>query len=198
MITFPKYQPIANVVLSVDLNNAATQNSTDLLPTIGYIGFAEPQGAKAVIEIDSQGKILGTNSKAATKWANANTRSLLLIHSNLVAAHGLLPDNMTLTLVGYIFTGSLTLIDAQLAIDGKHSVYWLSVKVLNELVVRVSKVQTAFADNALFTEINFNQPELFVEAATQAADGVPMLWQISPHTEFAIAPVLRDPYRIAL
>ena len=198
MINFPKYQSITNVVQAVELNVAATQPGAEQLPTVGYIGFAEPSGLKVIIEIDNTGTVVGTSTKVAASWADENSTALNAILSNLTTAHGALPDNITLTLVGYINDAALTLIDAQLVVDKMPSVYWLSVTVMNQLVAGVDGVTLAFAENSVYTEIDFNTPEVFIKAAIEAADGVPTLWQISPHTEFAIAPVLRDPYRIAL
>jgi hypothetical protein len=193
MISFPKYQPLKTVLKSVKAN---TVKDAEKLPTISYVGFTEPVGAKVVIEIDYEGNPIGTSTKVAQKWAEANAGALALVVSNLITAHGKLPSNMTLTLVGYVADGVLSLIDAQLAVDGKHSAYWLSVSVLGQLVERVSNVQTAFRDQALYTEIDFNNIELFAQAVETI--GEKTLWQVSPHSEAAAALVLRDPYRIAV
>jgi hypothetical protein len=193
MISFPKYQPLKTVLKAVKAN---TIKSADKLPTIAYVGFAEPAGAKVVIEVDHEGNPIGTSSKVAQKWAEANSGALALIVSNLIVAHGKLPSNMTLTLVGYVANSVLTLVDAQLAVDGKHSAYWLSTAVLNTLLVRVGNVQTAFSENALYAEIDFNNIEQFTQATEKVSEKT--LWQVSPHSDVAEALVLRDPYRIAL
>lgn len=196
MISFPKYQSLKNVLKAVKSN---TVKDADKLPTIPYIGFAEPAGSKVVVEIDHDGNPIGTSSKIAQKWAEANAGSLSLISSNLTNAHGNVPANVTLTLVGYVSEGVLSIVDAQLAADGKHSAYWLSTSVIGQLVARVGNVQTAFKESAVYTEIDFNNVELFANqvAAIAAKDGQNMLWQISPHSEVSSALVLRDPYRIA-
>ena len=196
MINFPTFHPIASVVQAVQLNIAETQPTADKLPTIGYIGFAEPDGVKAVIELDHTGKVIGTTSEVAQNWVTANGSALDLMFANLTTAHGALPEQMTLALVGYILHDTLTLVDAQLVMDGNPSAYWLSVTVLLELTTGVTCVETAFKD-ALYAELDFNNPEQFIEAATKTA-ATPTLWQCSPHAEFAAAPVLRDPYRIVV
>ena len=192
MISFPKYQSLKNVLKAVKAN---TVKDADKLPTIPYIGFAEPAGSKVVIEIDHEGNPIGTSSKVAQKWAEANAGSLSLISSNLTSAHGNVPANVTLTLVGYVSEGVLSIVDAQLAADGKHSAYWLSTSVIGQLVTRVGSVQTAFKESAVYTEIDFNNIDLFTQAVEKVGDK--MLWQVSPHSEKAEALVLRDPYRIA-
>lgn len=192
MISFPKYQSLKNVLKAVKAN---TVKDADKLPTIPYIGFAEPAGSKVVIEIDHEGNPIGTSSKVAQKWAEANAGSLSLISSNLTSAHGNVPANVTLTLVGYVSEGVLSIVDAQLAADGKHSAYWLSTSVIGQLVTRVGSVQTAFKESAVYTEIDFNNIDLFTQAVEKVGDK--MLWQVSPHSEVSSALVLRDPYRIA-
>jgi hypothetical protein len=192
MISFPKYQSLKNVLKAVKAN---TVKDADKLPTIGYVGFTEPSGAKVVIEIDHDGNPIGTSTKVAQKWAEANAGSLSLIATNLSSAHGTVPANVTLTLVGYVDDGVLSLVDAQLAADGKHSAYWLSTSVIGQLVARVGNVQTAFKESAVYTEIDFNNVDLFTQAVDKI--GGKMLWQVSPHSEVSSALVLRDPYRIA-
>lgn len=193
MISFPKYQPLKTVLKSVKAN---TVKDAEKLPTIAYIGFPEPQGSKAVIELDKNGEVIGTSSKTALKWATTQAGACALMVSNLINAHGALPANMTLSLVGYVQDDVLTLVDAQLAVDGKYSVYWLSTSVLNSMITRVGNVQTAFSENALYAEIDFNNIEQFTQAAEKLAEKT--LWQVSPHAEVAESLVLRDPYRIAL
>jgi hypothetical protein len=195
MISFPKYKSLKHVLKAV---KASTEKEADKLPTIPYIGFTEPAGSKVVIELDNAGTAIGVSSKIVQKWVDANAGALSLVVSNLIAAHGNVPSSITLTLVGYISGGVLSLIDAQLAADGKHSAYWLSTSVVSQLVERVSNVQVAFKAGAVYTEIDFNDVDLFVnEVARTAADsGQTMLWQVSPHSDASAALVLRDPYRI--
>lgn len=197
MNTFPKYQPITTVLKAVKANIKAHQPDSKTLPTIGYIGFAEPSGTKAVLELDNEGNLIGTNSKVAQKWAEANVQALLGVFKNLTTAHGDLPVNMTLTLVGYLSNHQLHLVDAQLAVDGKYSAYWLPLAVLTELVEGVEGVNTAF-QNAVYTEIDFNKIEEFANTIAANQGDVKMLWHCSPHSETPSAPVLRDPYRIVL
>lgn len=192
MISFPKYKSLKHVLKAVKAN---TEKEAMELPTIPYIGFAEPTGSKVVIELDSAGAAIGTSSKIAQKWADANIGSLSLVMSNLITAHGTVPSSITLTLVGYLSGGVLSLVDAQLAADGKHGAYWLSTSVLDQLVERVSNIQTAFKEGAVYTEIDFNDVDQFAnEVATKS--GKSMLWQVSPHSDASAALVLRDPYRI--
>jgi hypothetical protein len=195
MISFPKYKSLKHVLKAV---KASTEKEATELPTIPYIGFTEPAGSKVVIELDNTGEVIGTSSKIAQKWADANTGSLSLVVSNLITAHGTVPSSITLTIAGYVSGGVLSLVDAQLAADGKHGAYWLSTSVLDQLVDRVSNVQTAFKEGAVYTEIDFNDVDLFAnEVARTAADsGQTMLWQVSPHSDASAALVLRDPYRI--
>lgn len=193
MISFPKYKSLKHVLKAVKAN---TEKEATELPTIPYIGFAEPTGSKVVIELDNIGAVIGTSSKIAQKWADANTDSISRIVTNLITAHGTVPPSITLTLVGYISGSVLSLVDAQLAADGNHGVYWLSTSVLDQLVDRVSNTQTAFNEGAVYTEIDFNDVDRFAnEVATKS--GQSMLWQVSPHSDAPAALVLRDPYRIA-
>lgn len=192
MISFPKYKSLKHVLKAVKAN---TEKEATELPTIPYIGFVEPTGSKVVIELDNAGAVIGTSSKIAQKWADANIGSLSLVMSNLIAAHGTVPSSITLTLVGYISGSVLSLVDAQLAAGGNHGVYWLSTSVLDQLVDRVSNTQTAFNEGAVYTEIDFNDVDQFAnEVATKSGES--MLWQVSPHSAAPAALVLRDPYRI--
>jgi hypothetical protein len=196
MISFPKYQPLKTVLKAVKSNTA---KDAEKLPTIAYIGFPEPQGTKAVIELDNTGEVIGTSTKAALKWTLAHAGACTLMMSNLITAHGALPANMTLSLVGYIKGDTFTIVDAQLAVDCKYSVFWLSVSVLDQIVNRVSDVKTAFSENALYAEVDFNNVDEFIQATEAVAKaGEVTLWQVSPHSEIAEALVLRDPYRIVL
>jgi len=193
MISFPKYQTVNTVLKAVKANTAKDEAK---LPTIAYIGFTEPAGAKTVFELNNQGEVIETSGTKAKGWLKKNAGSLSLMLTNLTTAHGEMPANVTLTLIGYVNGDQFTLVDGQLAADGKHSAYWLTTAVLNQLVERVGNVKTAFSENALYAEIDFNDVDSFLAAADKI--GEKMLWQVSPHSEFANALVLRDPYRIAL
>lgn len=198
MINFPTFQSLASVVKTVQLQVAETQPTATQLPTVGYIGFAEPSGQKVVIEFDHTGKVIGASTDAGTEWVMDNTIGLELMFANLTTAHGALPELMTLSLVGYLSGDKLTLIDAQLVMDGNPSAYWLSVAVLIEMLIGVTCINTAF-ETAMYTELDFNKPEQFGKAISKVADGIQTLWQCSPSAGVPInVPVLRDPYRIAV
>lgn len=194
MIQFPKYSPLNTVVKAVKANIKQTQPDAVQLPVLGYIGFEEPTGTKVVIELDSEGEVLSAIPKAASTWAKANMSTIDQLFANFTTDHAELPNNMTLTLVGYLNSTVLTLVDAQLAANGKHSAYWLSVSNLVALV-QGTPILTAFTNNALYAEIDFNNPEQFSKSVKELS--APMLWQCNSPSAGQSALVLRDPYRIS-
>jgi len=197
--SFPKYQPIATVLKAVKANIKATQPGVTKLPTIGYIGFAVPEGSKVVIVLDNTGNVVSASTKAAQKWCSTNQTSVEKLISNLATEHGALPRSMTLTLAAYLASGTLTIVDAQLVANDNPSAYWLSVSVLTAMTAGVPAVQTVF-NQAVYTEVDFNNPAQFASVAETAGPmlGSPTMWQPSPHSDVPAAIVLRDPYRITV